>query len=239
MNMDNTKENPRWGSKKVGENWGYYVDEEGYIPEKHVEGTPVEDFLEEWLEAPAIYTLDLFPKNVTYGTFDLKARNLSAMEFLFLDSPPRFLELQRKFLRILARMACYYPYSHLIVNYWMHLFPHDESLWDEEEGEYHGNTDVEYFDAVFPQETAFIPVARQYDLVEEMFDCREETRYLNTYLHFYFSDLQLMVTLQHNDVFPYVQARQEPPQEFLDLLRQFTEAEGLFLRKLEQEGEEA
>ena len=136
-------------------------------------------------------------------------------------------------------MACYYPYSHLIVNYWMHLFPHDESLWDEEEGEYHGNTDVEYFDAVFPQETAFIPVARQYDLVEEMFDCREETRYLNTYLHFYFSDLQLMVTLQHNDVFPYVQARQEPPQEFLDLLRQFTEAEGLFLRKLEQEGEEA
>ena len=75
----------------MGENWGYYVDEEGYIPEKHVEGTPVEDFLEEWLEAPAIYTLDLFPKNVTYGTFDLKARNLSAMEFLFLDSPPRFL----------------------------------------------------------------------------------------------------------------------------------------------------
>ena len=91
---------------------------------------------------------------------------------------------------------------------------------------------------MFPQETAFIPVARQYDLVEEMFDCREETRYLNTYLHFYFSDLQLMVTLQHNDVFPYVQARQEPPQEFVDLLRQFTEAEGLFLRGLEQEGEE-
>ena len=79
--------------------------------------------MEEWMEAPAIYTLDLFPKNVTYGTFDLKARNLSAMEFLFLDSPPRFLELQRKFLRILARMACYYPYSHLIVNYRMHLFP--------------------------------------------------------------------------------------------------------------------
>ena len=220
----NLHETP-WGKQhKITRLWEKITKQKGFLPENSVNGIPAQEFMEGWLELPAYACLDHFPRRVPAETDYLY---FEGWEQHMLHS--HRLEIQAKFLRILCKMACFFPYSHFLLDGFFFLPGKGKKAVDGE---------ILCTD-VFP----YLPLDKLWECVRKMEKIRKEQE-RGPYYHgpkfcFYFPKPEVMIYFASDDIYGILTAKQEPPQEFVDLLRQFTEAEGLFLRGLEQEGEEA
>ena len=96
---------------KITRLWEKITKQKGFLPENSVNGIPAQEFMEGWLELPAYACLDHFPRRV--------AAEVDYLYFEGWEQPMLHghrLEIQAKFLRILCKMACFFPYSHFLLD---------------------------------------------------------------------------------------------------------------------------
>lgn len=193
--------------------WKDFERVESFVSRTLINDINVYTFLDNFFELEDWKVIDIFPLPVPVESVFYE----EVEKYFFENYLKNFIS---KCVRIITKLSCYYPYTHVIVGHNGFISDFDENLYDEKSGIYYGKP-IEYqAEVISPIQTKKLKC-----FIKTVFETLSSPS-----IYFYFQSIDTMISLHHDQVISAVRFLHQN-DEFLELLNFLVVSEGLFLRK--------
>ena len=206
METKNKKTSKNWQGKRghIRFQWKDFEEVELLSSRELIDNIHISEFFNKYSEPDYLDIIDIFPlqvssESIVFGDVE---------QYFYKTVVDKFIS---KFVRIILKLHCYYPYTNIIVSHTGFLLDHEECNYSKP---------LEYFETVMSP----VIVEQTEKFINTVFD-----NVGNPLVSFYFKSENALITLVSNEFYAVVKML-EKNNEFIDLLRSLVVSEGLFLR---------
>ncbi|SHF22561.1 hypothetical protein SAMN02745784_03224 [Tissierella praeacuta DSM 18095] len=169
-----------------------------------IDNLHISEFLSKYSEPDYLDIIDIFPlqissESIAFGDVE---------QYFYKTEVDKFIS---KFVRIILKLHCYYPYTNIIVSHTGFLLDHEGCNYSKP---------MEYFETVMSP----VIVEQTEKFINTVFD-----NLGNSLVSFYFKSEKALITLGSGEFYAVVKMLKKN-NEFIDLLKSLVISEGLFLR---------